>query len=157
MSQEGVVALTPQESFNVNPPSCQVPLTHTNIHSLRKLMFQLGTKPGQFTLGDATGLLLLLMASASTTPALALGLIKFFTVILDTEILSRRTEPIVFGGDLFFGEGRVGDLLGEQLDAGDAVAEDDALVDREAREDRVEAVHLLSLLDKRIELGDTLG
>lgn len=153
MPQEGVVALTPQESFNVNPPSRQVPLTDTNIHSLRKLIFQLGTKPGQFALGDATGLLLLLVAPATTTTALALGLIKFFTVILDTEILSRRTEPIVFGGDLFFGEGRVGNLLGE-LYAG-THAGHHAAIDIERFQGQLLERSLLAIL--RVDLGGETG
>ena len=48
----------------------------------------------------------------------------------------------------------LGDLLREQLDAVDRVAEDDRLVDLELREEGVEAVHLLPLLDEGVILGD---
>ena len=50
----------------------------------------------------------------------------------------------------------LGDLLGEELDAVDAVAEDDRLVDLQLGEERVEAVHLLALLDESVVLGDAL-
>ena len=50
----------------------------------------------------------------------------------------------------------LGDLLREQLDAVDAVAEDDRLVDAQLGEERVEAVHLLALLDERVVLRDAL-
>jgi len=46
------------------------------------------------------------------------------------------------------------DLLREELHAVDGVAEDDGLVDLQLGEKGVEAVHLLSLLDVRVELGD---
>ena len=46
-------------------------------------------------------------------------------------------------------------LLGEQLDAIHRVAKDDALIDFEFREERIEAVYLLSLFDVRIKLRDT--
>ncbi len=49
----------------------------------------------------------------------------------------------------------LGDLLGQELDAVHAVAEDDALVDIELGEQRVQAVHLLLLLHKGVVLGDT--
>mmetsp|Transcript_15818 Transcript_15818/g.40766 ORF Transcript_15818/g.40766 Transcript_15818/m.40766 type:complete len:470 (-) Transcript_15818:225-1634(-) len=51
---------------------------------------------------------------------------------------------------------KLGDLLGEQLDAVDRVAEDDRLVDLQLREERVEAVDLLALLDEGIVLRDAL-
>ena len=59
------------------------------------------------------------------------------------------------GVDVEAGVAELGDLLGEQLDAVHAVAEDDALVDVQLREQRVQAVHLLLLLHERVVLGDT--
>eukprot|EP00598_Pedospumella_elongata_P012220 CAMPEP_0185012080 /NCGR_PEP_ID=MMETSP1098-20130426/98114_2 /TAXON_ID=89044 /ORGANISM="Spumella elongata, Strain CCAP 955/1" /LENGTH=384 /DNA_ID=CAMNT_0027541129 /DNA_START=1898 /DNA_END=3052 /DNA_ORIENTATION=- len=53
------------------------------------------------------------------------------------------------------GVAELGDLLGQELHAVHAVAEDDALVDVELGEQRVEAVHLLLLLHKGVVLGDT--
>mmetsp|Transcript_18271 Transcript_18271/g.59604 ORF Transcript_18271/g.59604 Transcript_18271/m.59604 type:complete len:514 (-) Transcript_18271:337-1878(-) len=54
--------------------------------------------------------------------------------------------------DVVAREAELGDLLGEELDARGRVAEDDGLVDRELGEERVEAVHLLLLLDERVVL-----
>lgn len=51
---------------------------------------------------------------------------------------------------------QVGDFLGQQLDAADAVAEDDGLVDLQLGEERVEAVQLLALVDKGVVLGYAL-
>lgn len=48
-----------------------------------------------------------------------------------------------------------GDLLCKQLDSVCGVAEDNGLVDLELVEQGVQAVHFLSLLDKRIELRDS--
>lgn len=48
-----------------------------------------------------------------------------------------------------------GDFLGEELDAGGGVAEDDGLVDVQAGEEGVQAVYLLLLLDKGVVLGDS--
>ena len=50
---------------------------------------------------------------------------------------------------------KLGDLLCQQFDAVDRVAENDALVDFQFREQCVQAVHLLSLLNVRIKLCDT--
>ena len=47
------------------------------------------------------------------------------------------------------------DLLRQQFDAVDRVAENDTLVDFQFREQCVQAVHLLSLLNVRIKLCDT--
>lgn len=49
---------------------------------------------------------------------------------------------------------KLGNLLGQQLNTVDAVAKDDALVDFELGKERVEAVHLLALLDKGVELSN---
>lgn len=49
-----------------------------------------------------------------------------------------------------------GDLLGEQLDSLGRVTEDDRLIDLQLREESVQAVDLLLLLDIRIVLSDTL-
>eukprot|EP00760_Papus_ankaliazontas_P008881 PhM_4_TR13942/c4_g1_i1/m.5384 len=59
------------------------------------------------------------------------------------------------GVDVVAGVPQLRDLLGQELDAVDAVAEDDGLVDLETREERVQAVDLLALLDVGVELGDT--
>mmetsp|Transcript_1728 Transcript_1728/g.7123 ORF Transcript_1728/g.7123 Transcript_1728/m.7123 type:complete len:213 (-) Transcript_1728:1117-1755(-) len=48
----------------------------------------------------------------------------------------------------------LGDLLRQKLDAVHAVAEDDALVDLQLGEERVQAVHFLLLLHKRVVLRD---
>ena len=50
----------------------------------------------------------------------------------------------------------LGDLLRQQLDAVDRVAKDDALVDLQLREQRVQAVHLLAFLHKCVVLRHTL-
>mmetsp|Transcript_11992 Transcript_11992/g.50212 ORF Transcript_11992/g.50212 Transcript_11992/m.50212 type:complete len:251 (+) Transcript_11992:284-1036(+) len=50
----------------------------------------------------------------------------------------------------------LGDLLRQKLDAVHAVAEDDALVDLQLGEERVQAVHFLLLLHKRVVLRDAL-
>ena len=50
------------------------------------------------------------------------------------------------GVDVVAAVAELGDLLGEQLDPLSGVAEDDALVDLQLGEERVEAVHLLPLL-----------
>ena len=47
-------------------------------------------------------------------------------------------------------------LLGEELDPLSGVAEDDALVDLQLGEERVEAVDLLPLLHEGVVLGDSL-
>lgn len=49
-----------------------------------------------------------------------------------------------------------GDLLGEQLDSLGRVTEDDRLIDLQLREESVQTVDLLLLLDIRIVLSDTL-
>lgn len=53
------------------------------------------------------------------------------------------------------GIAELGDLLGEQFDTIGRVTEDDGLVDLEFREERVQAVDLLLLLDEGVVLGDT--
>mmetsp|Transcript_39479 Transcript_39479/g.88736 ORF Transcript_39479/g.88736 Transcript_39479/m.88736 type:complete len:202 (+) Transcript_39479:302-907(+) len=50
----------------------------------------------------------------------------------------------------------LGDLLGQELDAGHRIAEDDGLVDLQLGKERVEAVHLLPLFDKCVVLRDAL-
>jgi hypothetical protein len=50
---------------------------------------------------------------------------------------------------------KFGNLLGEQLDAIDRVAKDNALIDFKLGKERIEAVNLLSLFDVRIKLRDT--
>ena len=50
---------------------------------------------------------------------------------------------------------KLGDLLCQQFDAVDRVAENDTLVDFQFREQCVQAVHLLSFLNVRIKLCDT--
>ena len=50
------------------------------------------------------------------------------------------------GVDVVAAVAELGDLLGEQLDPLSGVAEDDALVDLQLGEERVEAVDLLPLL-----------
>ena len=57
--------------------------------------------------------------------------------------------------DVEAGVAQLRDLLGEELHAVHAVAEDDALVDVQLREQSVQAVHLLLLLHERVVLGDT--
>jgi hypothetical protein len=59
------------------------------------------------------------------------------------------------GMDIIARIAQLSDLLCEQLDAIDRVAKDDALIDFEFCKERMEAVHLLSLFDVRIELRDT--
>lgn len=50
---------------------------------------------------------------------------------------------------------KFGNLLGEQLNAIDRVAKDNALIDFKLGKERIEAVHLLSFFDVRIKLRDT--
>ena len=50
---------------------------------------------------------------------------------------------------------QLGNLLGQELDTVGRVAENDRLVDLQLREESVEAVHLLLLLDERVVLRDT--
>jgi hypothetical protein len=57
------------------------------------------------------------VTATATTTALALRLIKLITVILHAQIISGSTKPVVLCVDLFFGNSRVGDLLGK-IDAG---------------------------------------
>lgn len=58
------------------------------------------------------------------------------------------------GVDVVAGVSELGNLLGQELDAVDRVAEDDGLVDLELGEEGVEAVDLLPLFDVGVELGD---
>jgi len=60
------------------------------------------------------------------------------------------------GVDVEARRAEVGNLLGKQLDTCDAVAEDDALIDVQLLEERVEALNLLPLVDVGVVLGDTL-
>ena len=60
------------------------------------------------------------------------------------------------GVDVEAGVAELCDFLGEEFDAVDGVAEDDALVDFEFGEECVEAVDLLALLDEGVELRDAL-
>lgn len=60
------------------------------------------------------------------------------------------------GMDIIATIAQLGDFLGEQFDALRAVAEDDALIDVQLAEKRVEAVHLLPLLHKSVVLCDAL-
>ena len=60
------------------------------------------------------------------------------------------------GVDVVAAVAELGDLLGEELDPLSGVAEDDALVDLQLGEERVEAVDLLPLLHEGVVLGDAL-
>lgn len=60
------------------------------------------------------------------------------------------------GMDIVAGVTELGDLLRQQLDTLGGVAEDDRLIDLQLREERVQTVHLLSLLYERVVLCDTL-
>ena len=59
------------------------------------------------------------------------------------------------GVDVEAAVAELGDLLREQLDAVDRVAEDNALVDVELRKESVQAVNLLPLLHEGVELSDS--
>eukprot|EP00160_Parvularia_atlantis_P017201 Unigene5819_Nuclearia_a/m.17776 Unigene5819_Nuclearia_a/g.17776 ORF Unigene5819_Nuclearia_a/g.17776 Unigene5819_Nuclearia_a/m.17776 type:complete len:300 (-) Unigene5819_Nuclearia_a:422-1321(-) len=56
--------------------------------------------------------------------------------------------------DVEAGVAQLGDLARKELDAVGGVAEDDRLVDLQLGEERVEALHLLALVDKGVKLGD---
>lgn len=60
------------------------------------------------------------------------------------------------GMNIIAGVAELGDLFCQQLDTLGRVAKDDRLVDLQFREQRVQAVHLLSFLYERIVLSDTL-
>ena len=51
---------------------------------------------------------------------------------------------------------KLGNLFSQQLHALSRVAENDALVDLQLGEERVETVHLLPFLDESVVLRDTL-
>ncbi len=59
------------------------------------------------------------------------------------------------GMDIEAGVSEFGDLLRQELDAIDRVAEDDRLIDLELGEEGVEAVDLLPFLDVGVKLGDS--
>ena len=60
-----------------------------------------------------------------------------------------------FGMDVVARVAQLSNLLSEQLDPIDRVAKDNALIDFKLCKKCMEAVHLLSLFDVRIELRDT--
>lgn len=60
------------------------------------------------------------------------------------------------GVDVVATVAKLGDLFRQQFDTLCRIAEDDRLVDLQLGEQGIEAVHLLSLLDERVVLGDTL-
>lgn len=114
MAQERIVAFPTEESFDINPPSREIPLADTNIHPLRKQLFQLRTEPSQFPLGNTAGLLFTLVPPTAAAAALALRFIKLVTVILNAQVIGRCTKPVIVGGDLLFRNVGVRDTFGER-------------------------------------------
>lgn len=112
MTEEGVVALATEQSLDINATSREVTLANTDIDALRKQALQLGSEGSQFTLSNPTILLLTSLSAATTTATPALGFIKVITVILNTKILSGRTQPVVLCRNLLLGEIGVSNLFG---------------------------------------------
>jgi hypothetical protein len=67
VTQEGIITLPTEQGIDINSSSREIPLAHTDVHPLSKLVFQLGAQTGQLTLGDSA-ILLVTLLPATTTP-----------------------------------------------------------------------------------------
>jgi hypothetical protein len=113
VSQEGFITLTTEQSLDINATGSKIFLTNTDVDTLRKQLLQLCAEPGHLSLGHTASLLLTPMAATATAAALTLRLIELVTVVFHTEIISGSAKPVILCVDLLFGDGCVGDFLGE--------------------------------------------
>jgi hypothetical protein len=96
------------------------------------------------------------MAATATAAALTLRLIELVTVVFHTEIISGSAKPVVLCVDLLFGDGCIGDFLGE-IDAGTAGHDPTIDIERLEREflrRRITLTLVLLGVDLSGETGD---